>query len=167
MSTVGTGYSTDAFWQGSDEVENPCPYLLKKYMSRKRFKIITRELRFTDCNKPPFLDRFWEVRQMVIEWNRNMAAVFSSSWVICLDESMSIWTSRWTCPGWVFCPRKPHPFGNEYHSACCGITGIMFSVEMVEGKDRPRQLGIPEFQQDHGKTGGLLLCMLKSYFSSG
>ena len=104
---------------------------------------------------------------MILEWNQNMATVFSSSWVICLDESMSIWTSRWTCPGWVFCPRKPHPFGNEYHSACCGITGIMFSVEMVEGKDRPRQLGIPEFQSDHGKTGGLLLCLLKSYFSSG
>ena len=52
---------------------------------------------------------------MVSECNKNMAAVFAAGWVVCLDESMSIWFSRWTCPGWVFCPRKPHDKGNEYH----------------------------------------------------
>jgi hypothetical protein len=81
---------------------------------------------------------------MVSEWNKNMAAVFSAGWAICLDKSMSIWTSRWTCPGWVFCPRKPWLFGNEYHSACCALCGLMFVIEMVEGKDRPRDQGTPE-----------------------
>ena len=32
----------------------------------------------------------------------------------------------WTCPGWMFVPRKPHPTGNEYHSICCGVSGIMY-----------------------------------------
>ncbi|KAL7549033.1 hypothetical protein ACHAWF_012294, partial [Thalassiosira exigua] len=80
---------------------------------------------------------------------------------------MSIWHNRWTCPGWVFCPRKPHPFGNEYHSAYCGITGIMFVIELVEGKDRPRELGVPGYEREYGKTGALLLRMLKSYFATG
>ncbi len=87
--------------------------------------------------------------------------------MLCLDESMSIWFQRWTCPGWVFCPRKPHPFGNEYHTACCGLSGVLFSMEMVEGKDRPRQLGPQEFDDEGGKTCGLLLRLLKPVFHTG
>ena len=51
---------------------------------------------------------------MVDEWNKNMAQQFTPSWVSCLDESMSPWTNKYRCPGWMFVPRKPHPFGNEY-----------------------------------------------------
>ena len=80
---------------------------------------------------------------------------FISGWVICLDESMSSWLNRWTCPGWIFCPRKPHPFGNEWHTACCGLSGILFAFELVEGKDAPPQIEVPHAQ--HGKTTGLLL----------
>ena len=42
----------------------------------------------------------------------------------------------------------------------------MFAVEMVEGKDRPRELAVPEFSS-YGKTAGLMLRMLKSYFGAG
>ena len=55
---------------------------------------------------------------MINEWNRNMAEVFSCSWVACLDEPMSLWLNRWTCPEWTFVPRKPWSMGNEYHSMC-------------------------------------------------
>ena len=135
-------------------------------MSMKRFDAITAALSFTAASKPTYRDKFWEVRQLIVEWNKNMAEAFSPSWILCLDESMSIWHSRWTCPGWVFCPHKPHPFGNEYHSACCGMSGLMFSVELVEGKDRPVDLGPPEFESSFGKTGELLLRMLKSCFNT-
>jgi len=82
--------------------------------------------------------------------------------VICLDESMSIWHNKWTCPGWIFCPRKPHPFGNEYHTACCALSTIMFVIELVEGRDAPPE--IPKQFNAEGKTAGLLLRMLQSYF---
>jgi Fe-S oxidoreductase len=36
--------------------------------------------------------------------------------------------------------RKPHPMENEYHSMCCGLSGVMYLIELVEGKDRPQQL---------------------------
>lgn len=32
-------------------------------------------------------------------------------------------------------------FGNEYQTGCCELSGITFVVELVEGKDRPRQMG--------------------------
>jgi hypothetical protein len=104
---------------------------------------------------------------MIAEWNKNMADAFSLGWIICLDESMSVWNSHWTCPGWVFCPRIPHPFGNEYHTACCDMSGIMFVIEIDEGKHQPLDLGTPEFDGAIGKTAGLLLRMLKSCFNSG
>ena len=40
-------------------------------------------------------------------------------------------------------------------------------MEMVEGKDRPPDLGTPEFETGIGKTGGLLLRILKSCFNTG
>ena len=42
----------------------------------------------------------------------------------------------------------------------------MFSIEMVKCKDRPRELGAPEFA-GYGKTAGLMLRMLKTYFGTG
>ncbi|KAL7475016.1 hypothetical protein ACHAW6_000950 [Cyclotella cf. meneghiniana] len=51
---------------------------------------------------------------------------------------MSTWTNKYTCPGFVFSPRKPKDKGNEYHTICCRLTGIMFDWEIVERNDRPR-----------------------------
>ena len=101
---------------------------------------------------------------MIEEFNKNMKEVFSSGWINCLDESMSIWTNRWTCPGWVFCPRKPHPYGNEYHTICCGLCGILFRLIMVEGKDRPPELSKPPKNK---ATVDLLLCMCSTIASTG
>ena len=90
-----------------------------------------------------------------------MKELFSPVWVVCLDESMSPWTNRFTCLGWVFCPRKPYPEGNEYHTICCGVTGILFDLELREGKDRPSELPAEEFSEE-GKTAGLLLRLTKT-----
>jgi hypothetical protein len=66
-----------------------------------------------------------------------------------ITSSRSGWINHWTCPGWIFCLRKPHPFGNEYHTACCALSGIMFAVGLVEGKDAPPQIKVP-----HAKSSG-------------
>ena len=80
---------------------------------------------------------------------------------------MSIWHIILTCLGWIFCPQEPHPFGNEWHTACCEFSGILFVVQLVEGKEYPLQTGPPEFEDLFGKTVGLLSRMMKSYFSTG
>jgi hypothetical protein len=60
----------------------------------------------------------------------------------------------------MFVIQKPWPFGNEYHSICCGQSGVMFGVEIVEGKNTPRKRPPKEFK-NIGKTEGLLLCYTK------
>ena len=168
MSTQ-QGWTVDDYWryslEAADQADCPCPFNMSPYMSMRRFRSINRFLTYTDAQAPAYTDRFWEIRQLIKAWNTHMANVFLAGWVICLDESMSIWHQRWTCPGWIFCPRKPHPFGNEYHTACCALCNILFSIELVEGKDEPPQVR-KEFERS-GKTGGLLLRMLRAYHHTG
>ena len=167
MAAVSS-FTRDDFWSVDtvfDHRQNHCPYRFNPYMSKRRFDIITRELRLTGRIPPRFKDPFWQVRDLLKAWNDNMAAFFRSSWVICVDESMSIWHNRWTCPGWIFCPHKPHPIGNEYKMGCCALSGVMFVIALLEGKDHSPELGAEEFDE-YGKTCGLLLRMLKSYFGT-
>ena len=161
MATT-TGCDREAFWSMKEvSRESGAPYRFNDWMSGKRFKDITKHLCLTSLDPPQFKDRFWEVRQMIRSWNLNMRQVFTPSWVSCLDESMSIWFNRWTCPGWMFVPRKPHPFGNEYHTVACGLSNILYQMELVEGKDSPEELSHKEQEKELGKTGSMMMRILK------
>ena len=82
------------------------------------------------------------------------------------NESMSVWTNKFTCPGFMFVPRKPWSFGNKYHSVCCCTSGIMWGIEMVERKDHPQQLGQPQCN-NLSSTVGLLRWILTPIFFTG
>ena len=156
---------TSEFWSKSPVTRKEgAPFRLHDLMSGRRFSDITAALSFTADDPPQYKDPFWEIRSIIKAWNQNMSEKFSSAWINCLDESMSIWTSKWTCPGWIFCPRKPHPVGNEYHTICCGESGILFQIEMVEGKERPSEL--PSDPKTK-RTAGLLLRLCKPILSAG
>ena len=137
-------------------------------MSRKRFESILKSIRLSDKEPPGYKDRFWEIRDLVEAFNKRMTEAFVCGYLSCLDESMSPWTSQYTCPGWMYVPRKPHPMGNEYHTICCALSGILFAMELVEGKDAPseRPAAHPEDAKG-GKTCGLLLRLCKSLYGSG
>jgi hypothetical protein len=71
---------------------------------------------------------FYPVNDLIAAFNEHTQSCFRPGWINCLDESMSLWTNMWTCPGWMYVPRKPHPIGNEYHTLCCGLSGIMYAI---------------------------------------
>ena len=62
-------------------------------------------------------------------------------------------------------PRKPWPFGNEYHSIACGKSRVMYRVEIVEGKDMPCERPAKEFNE-LGKTVGLMLRLTRPFWST-
>ncbi|KAL7578819.1 hypothetical protein ACA910_016040 [Epithemia clementina (nom. ined.)] len=166
MSTM-LGPQRHEFWSVSPiDAFDGATLRLGIWMSRNRFDEILAALQFTDRAPPTFRDKFWEVRQMLEAWQENMNKMFYPGYVNCLDESMSVWTNKFTCPGFMFVPRKPWPFGNEYHTVCCCTSGIMWGIELVEGRDRPRNLGAQEYD-DLGSTVGLLLRMLTPIFYKG
>ena len=141
------------------------PLRLGSFMSRKRLEAILKTLAITARQPPAFRDCFWEVQEIIEAWNANMTEQFTPSWVSCLDESMSTWTNKYSCPGWMFIPRKPWPFDNEYHTVCCSLSGILWQMELVEGKESPSEI-IPKYN-NQGKTVGLLLHVLESIFTRG
>jgi hypothetical protein len=68
---------------------------------------------------------------------------------------MNSWLNKF-CPGFMSLPRKPHPFGNEYHSIVNGDRGkpIMWQIRIVEDKDWPRKSdGTFAFQTKWEKKG--------------
>ena len=58
-------------------------------------------------------------------------------------------------------------FGNQYHSICCGFSVILFWVELLEGKDRPKYLVKPSYNDNGGDTCGLLLRLTRTMWGSG
>ena len=56
----------------------------------------------------------------------------------------------------MFFPCKTHPFGNYYHLFACARFKVIYNVEIVEGKDRPRVMGKMEFEENVA-TAGLLV----------
>ena len=138
---------------------------LGSFTPRKQFEVILKALAITARQPPAFRDHFWVVREIIEAWNANMTEQFTPSWVRCLDESMSTWTIKYSCPGWMFVPRKPWPFGNEYHTVCRSLSGILWQMELIEGKDSPSEI-IPKYN-NQGKTVGLLLHVLEPIFTRG
>ena len=165
MATINGPDHRDFWSLGEVDCFVGAPMRLHNFMSRKRFEAILKALAITARQPPAFRDRFWEVREVLEAWNSNMTEQFTPSWVSCLDESMSTWTNKYSCPGWMFVPRKPWPFGNEYHTVCCSLSGILWQMELVEGKDSPSEI-IPKFN-NQGITVGLLLRVLEPIFGKG
>ena len=140
MSTL-SGFTRKEYWSLLPvSPHRGAPYRFNNWMSLRRFELIHSHLSFTTNEPPPYKDRLWEVRQIIGRWNTNMKKIFKPSWVSCVDESMSIWFNRWTCPAWIFVPRKPHPFGMEYNDIGCGLCNIIYGILLREGKDEPKEL---------------------------
>ena len=168
LSTVGSSVPKSDFW--SKEEPNPfigAPFRLRPYMPYYRWREITKALRYTTKEKPRYNDKVFEVRSMLHAFNDLMDSIFTSGSIVCLDESMSPWTSMYTCPAFVYCPRKPHPRGNEYHTIADGECGIMFRIELVEGKDEPRDVLPKKKFHELPKTVALMLRMCEPLFGSG
>lgn len=96
-----------------------------------------------------------------------MKANFVPGWVNCLDESMSVWTNMYTCPGFMFVPHKPWPFGNEWHTICCCLCGVMFDLKLVEGKDELPGRGQKEFDEKGKTVVGFVLHLTKNIWNTG
>ena len=166
VSTVA-GTDRRSFWSTRDlGIFQGCFFTLSNYMTRTRFETILNNLTYTSKDPPEYKDRFWEVRDMLDCWNKNMAKMFLPIWMNCIDESMSKWVNEYTCPGFMFVPCKPWSFGNEYHDAGCAESDIIWSLELWEGKDRPTQLNNKPFD-DLGKTVGTLLRLTEPVWGSG
>ena len=162
-------------WWSTKDVDRyeGAPFRLNDIMSLNRFRNIDSAMCYTDIPSPTeYTDKFHQVRQMLDAFNDHMEESYSPSWLNCLDESMNSWLDK-NCPGFMVVPRKPHPFGNEYHTIVDGDKGapIMWRVKLQEGKDRPKKSdgtwAFPSEFESHTKTVKLMLEMTKPIHGTG
>ena len=117
------------------------------------------------------------VEHMIESFNDNYKGEYVPSWLNCLDELMNSFLDKF-CPGFMCVPRKPHPFGNEYHSIADGATEkglegklIMWRVRLREGKDGPKNpdgsWAFPSKFPGYSKTATLMLEMTKPVHHTG
>jgi hypothetical protein len=126
---------------------NGAPFRFNTYMSKRRFLEIVYAIQYMEA-PILFVDRLHKVRQMIYKINKHYEQEYTPSWLNCVDESMNSWLNKF-CPGFMTLPRKPHPFGNEYHLIADGNDGrfIMWRIKVIEGKDCPKlPNGKPAFE---------------------
>jgi hypothetical protein len=68
-----------------DKWHNPCPFKLNNFISMHSIERLDQHICFTNCNLSVFVDKFWEVCQVIETWQMNMKDLFSTSWVVCLN----------------------------------------------------------------------------------
>ena len=154
--------------------KKPCvatgvPVHLNPLMSGKRFFRINSVLSFSlpSDSASATVNRFREQTPMEDAWNTNMEQKYSPAELNVLDESVMFWLTRATCPGWMFLPRKPWPFGGEWHTISDKPNCIIHRVEYSQGRDRP--VGVTkEFEREAGKgICSMILRLCKPLFGSG
>ena len=102
MATIN-GPEHQEFWSlGEIDMFAGAPMRLGTFMSQKRFDAILKAFLITSSDPPDFRDCFLEIHDILKAWNENMTEQFTPSWVSCLDKSMSTWTNKYSCPGWMF-----------------------------------------------------------------
>ena len=97
------------------------PFRLLEYMSGQRFQNIGTAICYTNIELPALLDWFHDLRQTIEAFNDHYDGEYVPYWLNCLDKSMNSSLEKFF-PGFMCVPRKPHPFGNEYHSISDGAT---------------------------------------------
>ena len=96
-----------------------------------------------------------------------MSKFLLNIWCSFLDYSIFFWTNNYLCHGFIFVPREPLHFRNEYCTIFCGISGVLYRLYLVEGKYCPMKLDAPIYNEILGKTVGLLLKLSKIFWVSG
>ncbi|GMF26894.1 unnamed protein product [Phytophthora lilii] len=108
----------------------------------------------------PFLDGFNERRLQVV----------SPGSVLCVDESMSAWKSREGkychdgIPHKTKIVRKPEGLGAELKAIADGDTGIILSLELVEGSTRQRQ---KPYAAEYGEGTAVVLRLAERFRGTG
>ena len=90
MSTVHSWTCRRSFWSlGPINPFEGAPFRCNTYMSCTRFEKITKALKYTMAQKPMYVDKIFEVRELLQAFNQKMKQIFNSGWVVCLDVSSS------------------------------------------------------------------------------
>jgi len=90
----------------------------------------TAEEKVSDMGEGP--DSMGWIRRWIHARNKQWQAAWEPSTYLTVDETMIFWTGTGTAH-LTYIPRKPSPLGIMLKTTCCGVSGVMVHMELVEG----------------------------------
>ncbi len=86
------GVSDHREWWSSFPIDafTGAPFCLNEYMPYCHFEDIMQALRFTNHPYPPYANQFYDVWQMIDEFNEHYMTNYIPGWISCIGESMSV-----------------------------------------------------------------------------
>jgi hypothetical protein len=103
------------------------------------------------------------VRNFIKAFNDNMVVVLKPGLILVVDEIMCMWLGlelkySWNgLPHLTKLPRKPRGVGAEMKAMCCGESGVLLRLNLMEGKERMQRAEFAD-QYQAGTATVLRLC---------
>lgn len=112
------------------------------------------------------VDKWYQIREVVDEFNKTMPAAFVPGQFIVVDEMMSAWkglSGEYRCDGAPHITkikRKPEGIGTELKAASCGQSKITLQIEIMEGAEAMKS---KTYNREYGAGCGVVLRLVKPW----
>jgi len=171
----------DAYWRSAN-TSNETVYIHGDFgerfgMSRDRFKIIRRYFR---CSRPadttvvtagaPDVDPWGSIRPFIEAFNENRRKKVIPGRVLTVDEVMSMWLGLdgnyavEGIPHLTKIAHKPRGVGAELKAMCDGKSGILMSLELMEGKERGN---VKKYHDLYGHGTAVTMRLVQNWAGTG
>lgn len=112
------------------------------------------------------VDKWYQIREVVDEFNKTVPAAFLPGQFIVVDEMMSAWkglSGEYRCDGAPHITkikRKPEGIGTELKAASCGKSKITLQIEIMEGADAMKS---KQYNKEYGAGCGVVLRLMSPW----
>ncbi|KAL6417032.1 hypothetical protein ACFW04_014740 [Cataglyphis niger] len=129
-------------------------------MSRDRYLTILQKLHFVNHNEKSS-DRLHKISSVCNKLQKSFKDSFSPFQNLCIDESLLLFKGRLSFKQYI--PSKRSRFGIKTYVLCNCKTGYVLDVNIYAGSETRITEDTPEI----GKTGNIVLTLLKPYLGKG
>jgi hypothetical protein len=171
----------ESYWRTEESLKGTIyesrNYLERFGMSRDRFKTIRKHFCCARDGNRSILhgsevdtDPWGMIRPFIDAFNANRARSVTPGGVLTVDEVMSMWLgldSEYAVEGLPHLTkiaRKPRGVGAEMKAMCDGQSGILMSLELMEGKERE---SIKKYQAEYGHGTAVTMRLVEYWRGSG
>lgn len=171
----------DAYWYTTEAMNNTIythrGYTERFKMSRDRFKSLRKCFRLArDENRAllaptdPDIDPWGAIRPFIKAFNENRQEKVTPGGTLTVDEVMSMWLgldSEYAVEGIPHLTkiiRKPRGIGAEMKAMCCGDSGILMTLELMEGKETE---SMKKWHGEYGHGAAVMMRLVEYWKGSG
>lgn len=135
---------------------------LGQYMPRRRFELITKHLTLGDNGDPT--DKLRYYREWLNAVRDQFLSAINAGREIVLDETMIVNKNIEKAVALTYISRKPQPWGHEFWTVVCAISGVLLWYELNEGKEVTRKA---KYYEQYGATTATTLRLTEPFQNRG